>query len=81
MIKLQINIFVKKQSNESKKCNREIKDNICCLTINRPKHLNALNKNTIKELGLEIINAQKDKSTRCIIITGSENKAFVAGMT
>ena len=58
---------------------REIKDNICCLTINRPKHLNALNKNTIKELGLEIINAQKDKSTRCIIITGSENKAFVAG--
>ena len=58
---------------------REIKDNICYLTINRPKHLNALNKNTIKELGLEVINAQKEKSTRCIIITGSENKAFVAG--
>tara|TARA_B100000963_G_scaffold7215_1_gene5649 strand:- start:4195 stop:4980 length:786 start_codon:yes stop_codon:yes gene_type:complete len=58
---------------------KEIKESVCYLTINRPKNLNALNKNTITELSSEIIVANQDISIRCIVLTGSENKAFVAG--
>ena len=57
----------------------EEKDSICYLTINRPKHLNALNAETISELNRSISRADKDKKVRCIILTGAENKAFVAG--
>ena len=58
---------------------KEIKENVCYLTINRPKNLNALNKNTITELSREIIEADQDVFIRCIVLTGSDNKAFVAG--
>ncbi len=57
----------------------EEKDGVCYLTINRPKQLNALNAETISELSKAIQNADSDKSVRCIILTGGENKAFVAG--
>jgi len=57
----------------------ESKDSICYLVINRPRQLNALNSLTISELNHAIISANSDKSIRCIILTGSENKAFVAG--
>ena len=57
----------------------EHRDGICYLTINRPKQLNALNGATIAELNKAIINADNDKSVRCIILTGAETKAFVAG--
>lgn len=52
---------------------------ICYLTINRPNQLNALNQLTISELNTAIIKAENDKSIRCIILTGSGDKAFVAG--
>ena len=55
------------------------KESICYLTINRPKQLNALNSDTISELNKAILSAEKDKSIRCIILTGSGKKAFVAG--
>jgi len=57
----------------------EYKNNICYITINRPKKLNALNSVTISELSMAIKNADDDRSTRCIILTGSGKKAFVAG--
>jgi enoyl-CoA hydratase len=57
----------------------EYKSGICYLTINRPQQLNALNSVTISELNTAIIKADNDKSIRCLILTGSENKAFVAG--
>ncbi len=57
----------------------EDKDGICYLTINRPKQLNALNLATISELSRAIIKADSDQSIRCIILTGSEKRAFVAG--
>ena len=57
----------------------EHRDGICYLTINRPKQLNALNGTTIAELNKAIVKADNDKSVRCIILTGSETKAFVAG--
>ena len=52
---------------------------ICYLTINRPKQLNALNGETILELHKAIKEADNNKLIRCIILTGAEKKAFVAG--
>ena len=57
----------------------ENKDGICYLTINRPKQLNSLNRATISELNKAILSAESDSSVRCIILTGADNKAFVAG--
>ncbi len=57
----------------------EYKDGICHITINRSKQLNALNGATILELSNAIKSAEKDKLVRCIILTGAETKAFVAG--
>ena len=52
---------------------------ITIITINRPKKLNALNRETIEELHLAFDAANKDKNTKVIIVTGSGEKAFVAG--
>ncbi|MGC6471049.1 MAG: enoyl-CoA hydratase/isomerase family protein [Flavobacteriales bacterium] len=49
------------------------------ITINRPKQLNALNKITIEELNDAIIKADQNPAVRCILLTGSGQKAFVAG--
>ena len=57
----------------------EISDKISYITINRPNQLNALNSDTIKELSSTIILSEQNKNVRCIIITGSGTKAFVAG--
>ena len=52
---------------------------ITTITINRPKKLNALNVETITELHNALAFANKDKEVRVVIITGSGDKAFVAG--
>ena len=52
---------------------------ILTITINRPDKLNALNKLTMQEIGEAIKNAVSDNDVKGIIITGSGNKAFVAG--
>ncbi|MEO9502437.1 enoyl-CoA hydratase/isomerase family protein [Nonlabens ulvanivorans] len=52
---------------------------ITTITINRPNKLNALNKETIAELSQAIDTAEDDENTRVIILTGSGEKAFVAG--
>ena len=57
----------------------ECADVVARITINRPKQLNALNSATIAELNTAIRTIDNDESIRCIIITGAENKAFVAG--
>ena len=49
------------------------------ITINRPSKLNALNKETINELHQAFKIAEEDRITKVIIITGSGEKAFVAG--
>lgn len=57
----------------------EKQDNIAVITINRPTKLNALNKATIEELhnGFKMLN--DDAAIKAIVITGSGEKAFVAG--
>jgi enoyl-CoA hydratase len=57
----------------------ENKESNRLITINRPDKLNALNRATIKELSEAIKEARKDESVKVIIITGSGEKAFVAG--
>lgn len=57
----------------------ELRDQIAILTINRPKALNALNGATLEELFHVFTELAKDDSIRVIILTGSGEKAFVAG--
>ena len=57
----------------------EQKGQINVITINRPKQLNALNKETIEELHKAIKSADEDSNTGVIILTGSGEKSFVAG--
>lgn len=54
-------------------------NHIATITINRPTKLNALNKVTIKELHDAFSELEKNYETRVIILTGSGEKAFVAG--
>ncbi|OAD46763.1 enoyl-CoA hydratase/isomerase family protein [Polaribacter atrinae] len=57
----------------------EKKDSLAQITINRPKKLNALNKVTIIELNEAFEELEDDTKIRAIILTGSGEKAFVAG--
>jgi enoyl-CoA hydratase len=57
----------------------EQRDAVMQITINRPDKLNALNLDTLIELGDAIEDATGDDGVRAMIITGSGNKAFVAG--
>lgn len=57
----------------------EQKNQIQWITINRPSQLNALNKETIEELNQALSAANTDQGTGVIILTGSGEKAFVAG--
>jgi len=52
---------------------------LATITINRPSKLNALNRDTIKELHDAFKALDKDKNIKTIILTGSGEKAFVAG--
>ncbi|MFC5047593.1 enoyl-CoA hydratase/isomerase family protein [Aquimarina hainanensis] len=52
---------------------------IVTITINRPSKLNALNKETIQELHQAFKEADEDKTVHVIVVTGSGEKAFVAG--
>ena len=54
-------------------------EDIILITINRPSKLNALNRATIKELHEAFDRAEDDEDVRVIILTGSGEKAFVAG--
>ncbi len=57
----------------------EIKNGVLVITINRPDKLNALNKQTIEELHETLVEAENQPEIRAIILTGSGQKAFVAG--
>lgn len=57
----------------------EIRAGILHLTINREEKLNALNKATLAELAILIPYAEQEKEITAVLITGSGQKAFVAG--
>jgi len=57
----------------------EVKEQIARITFNRPAVLNALNRKTIDELGDCLNAARHDAAVRVLILTGSGEKAFIAG--
>jgi enoyl-CoA hydratase len=57
----------------------EIRDRIARVTVNRPKVLNALNENTVREIHAAFTSIGDDAAVGAVILTGSGEKAFVAG--
>ena len=49
------------------------------ITINRPKALNALSTDVLKDLEEAVNTVKNDDDTYCLIITGAGDKSFVAG--
>lgn len=64
---------------ESKLTLIKVQDNIGWVKINREKKLNALNRDLIDELHERIADFQDDPTVKVIVLTGSGDKAFVAG--
>ena len=56
-----------------------VKEQIATITFNRPKVLNALNRQTVEELGAALHAAREDNNVRVLILTGAGEKSFVAG--
>lgn len=52
---------------------------VATLTVNRPKALNALNRDTLLDIKAAIECCRDDAEVNVIIITGAGDKAFVAG--
>lgn len=57
----------------------ELDGAIATITIDRPKALNALNKQVLAELSEAIAQVAANKTMRALIVTGGGEKAFVAG--
>ncbi|GFZ32534.1 short-chain-enoyl-CoA hydratase [Clostridium zeae] len=57
----------------------EKEGNIAIVTINRPKALNALNSETLKDIDTVVSELEKDKEVYAVILTGAGEKSFVAG--
>jgi len=56
-----------------------VENEIGILTINRPKVLNALNMETLREIQSGVQEIRENVTLRVLIITGAGEKAFVAG--
>ncbi len=52
---------------------------ICVLTINRPKALNALNADTLREIADALDAVLETEDAQALVITGAGDRAFVAG--
>ncbi|MBI5374674.1 MAG: enoyl-CoA hydratase/isomerase family protein [Candidatus Schekmanbacteria bacterium] len=57
----------------------EVEEEIALVTINRPKVLNAVDFNVIKEAGVLFRELEERSDVRAIILTGAGEKAFIAG--
>jgi len=57
----------------------ELSESIARVTVDRPEKLNALNGAVIAELGDAVTRIETDAAVRGVIVTGSGQKAFVAG--
>src|SRR5438270_2753723 len=57
----------------------ENRDGVLIITVDRPKVLNALNAQTVEEIGEAFEAARNDDGVKAVIVTGGGEKAFVAG--
>jgi len=58
----------------------EKEDEIATITINRPKALNALNKQAVQEISSRLDEAEDDETVKVIVITGAGDKGFCVGL-
>ncbi|MDB2097437.1 short-chain-enoyl-CoA hydratase, partial [Clostridium paraputrificum] len=54
-------------------------EHLAIVTINRPKALNALNSETLKDIDAVLENLENDSNIYAVILTGAGEKSFVAG--
>ncbi len=52
---------------------------VAIVAVNRPRVLNALDTHTIDDLRRAVLDLKHDEAVRAVIVTGSGEKAFVAG--
>jgi enoyl-CoA hydratase len=57
----------------------DVEDGVATITFNRPKALNAMNSETVGELLDAATRCKNDDSIKVVIMTGSGDKAFIAG--
>ncbi len=57
----------------------ELKDGVQTITFNRPKALNALNSALLTELSAALDEIAENEDIRVLVLTGSGDKAFIAG--
>jgi len=57
----------------------ETDDTVAIIKFNRPKALNAVNQQMVKDLDAAIDRVEQDKTIGALILTGEGNRAFVAG--
>ena len=58
---------------------KELKEDVCIIRIDRVEALNAMNPTVLHELYDNVSSSINDKNIGAIIITGSGDKAFIAG--
>ena len=57
----------------------ETENGVATITFNRPKALNAMNSETMKELMAAVTHCRDNDGIKVLILTGTGEKAFVAG--
>jgi enoyl-CoA hydratase len=57
----------------------ESREGVATISVARPEKLNALDRRTIEELTAAVARVRDDDAVRGVIVTGSGEKAFVAG--
>src|ERR1700759_1527402 len=57
----------------------ELRPPIAVVTVDRPKVLNALNRQSLAELEQVFLDLRQNEAVRVILLTGAGEKAFVAG--
>jgi len=58
---------------------REDRDGVAILTLRRPKSLNALTRELIRQVDLQLTSLKDDPAVKGVVITGFGIKAFVSG--
>ena len=59
---------------------RERRGAVEVLRLNRPEARNALNPELLSAIGLAMLEAEKDQEVRAVVLTGTGDRAFCAGM-
>jgi enoyl-CoA hydratase len=59
---------------------REQRGAVLVLRLNRPEARNALNAELLGAIGRGMLDAEQDPAVRCVVLTGTGDRAFCAGM-